>query len=671
MPVTVGVSMAHINDFDGVYFSIMSARLHQSHVSHTLVVDSGDDAVISHALKDLMNNAGGSYLPYTGPAGTSAPRDLAIRAQRTDVVICMDCHVLLLPGAVAAVQRYFEDPKNRKNILSGPLLFDSLNLVGAPTHFNPAWGPDLMWGKWGTTWIAPDGRLVSVSPTNDERTGIIHELRGDLQIVPVEGPPIPWVGHESVLHSAGYVPWLVENRNNPNATLRIPGQGLGCFAVWRENWPGFHEAAAGFGGEELCAHEWVRQNGGHAECLAGFMWVHRFFRPQQAAYPVLLWQKARNYALWFNRIGRSLDELDRFASRLGDDVWRAIKRDPVAYNGQATPQRLPNTRTGEFGPQPPSGLSLPDLTRWMIQTPRDFNEHILEVQRLAAAADSCAEFSGRRETTLALLACPGKIWVYNDETSDKIYNEYERLVREHVQSADRPKELTVVDNVGILRSTTMTLPEPVDLLLLDTEHSGSRIAKELDLHAGKVKRWIVIHDTTLYGENGQDGGLGMAPAIEFWVEKNPMWYVLSHTDRQYGLTILSCDPTTRPAQEITVGGRGGPGTELHRLLARMGIVPSPTCACRTRKSQMDNWGSIGCRTNFDTIVRWMEEARAEWGLNEGYDTNTTREMLALLTKGLTSWEGWKLGAQLLLNPTTPLLEIMVKIAISRAEKKGL
>jgi len=34
----------------------------------------------------------------------------------------------------------------------------------------------------------------------------------------------------------------------------------------------------------------------------------------------------------------------------------------------------------------------------------------------------------------------------------------------------------------------------------------------------------------------------------------------------------------------------GPGTELSRLLKRIGISPTPTCACRAKAAEMDAWG---------------------------------------------------------------------------------
>jgi hypothetical protein len=35
----------------------------------------------------------------------------------------------------------------------------------------------------------------------------------------------------------------------------------------------------------------------------------------------------------------------------------------------------------------------------------------------------------------------------------------------------------------------------------------------------------------------------------------------------------------------------GPGTELSKLLKRLGIEPTPTCQCRAKAAEMDAWGS--------------------------------------------------------------------------------
>jgi hypothetical protein len=60
-----------------------------------------------------------------------------------------------------------------------------------------------------------------------------------------------------------------------------------------------------------------------------------------------------------------------------------------------------------------------------------------------------------------------------------------------------------------------------------------------------------------------------------------------------------------------------PGTELKKLLARVGITATPDCACNARAAEMDRreqetpgW----CEANIDTIVGWLREQAEARGL---------------------------------------------------------
>ena len=61
----------------------------------------------------------------------------------------------------------------------------------------------------------------------------------------------------------------------------------------------------------------------------------------------------------------------------------------------------------------------------------------------------------------------------------------------------------------------------------------------------------------------------------------------------------------------------GPGTELKKLLARVGITAAPDCACNARAAEKDRrerdtpgW----CEANIDTIVGWLREQAETRGL---------------------------------------------------------
>ena len=60
----------------------------------------------------------------------------------------------------------------------------------------------------------------------------------------------------------------------------------------------------------------------------------------------------------------------------------------------------------------------------------------------------------------------------------------------------------------------------------------------------------------------------------------------------------------------------GPGTELSRLLKRLGIEPTPTCQCRAKQQQMDAWGPDECSKpeRIDEVVAVMRAEAEARGL---------------------------------------------------------
>jgi hypothetical protein len=52
---------------------------------------------------------------------------------------------------------------------------------------------------------------------------------------------------------------------------------------------------------------------------------------------------------------------------------------------------------------------------------------------------------------------------------------------------------------------------------------------------------------------------------------------------------------------------GGAGTELKKLLGKIGIKASPSCSCNKRAIVMDNNGIEWCENNIDTIIGWLKE----------------------------------------------------------------
>lgn len=228
--------MACYDDFDGVYFTIQSLKMyHDMRDVEIVVVDNFGCDFTRDFINGWTRNA--RYIPYVGVTGTSAPRDLVFHEARGDVVLCVDCHVMLMPGSISKLQKYYENKPHCKDLIQGPMMHD--DLIGYNTHFDPVWR-DHMWGTWAT----------------DQRGSDIN------------GQP-----------------------------FEIPMQGLGLFCCRKDAWLGFNANFRGFGGEEGYIHEKFRQAGRRALCAPWLRWVHRFSRPYGVPYPLQIEDRIRNYII--------------------------------------------------------------------------------------------------------------------------------------------------------------------------------------------------------------------------------------------------------------------------------------------------------------------------------------------------------------------------------------
>jgi hypothetical protein len=88
--------------------------------------------------------------------------------------------------------------------------------------------------------------------------------------------------------------------------------------------------------------------------------------------------------------------------------------------------------------------------------------------------------------------------------------------------------------------------EDTDLLFIDTYHVYEQLRDELALHAGRARRYLVLHDTTTFGETGEDEGTrGLWPAVEELLATGEFRLVARHENNN-GLTVL--ERVAGPAQ---------------------------------------------------------------------------------------------------------------------------
>jgi len=262
------IGMATYDDYDGVYFTLQAIRLYHPEIlndTEFLVVDNHPDGPCAEALKHLETWIPNyRYVPKGEISGT-AIRDFVFQEAGGEFVMCMDCHVFIVPGALKRLMDYFDAYPDTKDLLQGPMIYDDLKSYS--THFKPAWRAG-MYGTW------------DVNPAGADP----------------DQPP-----------------------------FEIPMQGLGLFACRRAAWPGFNPAFRGFGGEEGYIHEKFRRRGGRALCLPFLRWMHRFNRPLGTPYANQWEDRVRNYLIGFRELGwDTAPVVDHFKTFLGEQVWQRV-----------------------------------------------------------------------------------------------------------------------------------------------------------------------------------------------------------------------------------------------------------------------------------------------------------------------------------------------------------
>lgn len=321
------------------------------------------------------------------------------------------------------------------------------------------------------------------------------------------------------------------NANNP--PFEIPAMGLGLFTCRKDAWLGFNPNFRGFGGEEFYIHEKFRQAGAKCLCLPFLRWGHRFGRPQGVPYPLNRWNKIRNYVIGHTELGLPLDRVKEHfvdSGLMPVNEWEALVANPTMELPNA-----PTTGCGGCGGNPPaSEVTLEKLYEMASKNPSDINEHAEKLKELSSQCESVVEFGMRHGvSTVALLSGQPKKFVSYGSTDDPMG----RVLKQRQGATEF--------DFKIGNSLTAEIDE-CDLLFIDTRHTADQLYAELTRHAPKVRRWIAMHDTTIFGEKGEDGGPGLLPALRRFMTEFPEWSVIYDVMNNHGFTVISRDKQDKP-----------------------------------------------------------------------------------------------------------------------------
>lgn len=176
----------------------------------------------------------------------------------------------------------------------------------------------------------------------------------------------------------------------------------------------------------------------------------------------------------------------------------------------------------------------------------DINEHLPTLKKYAEECDHVTELGCRGVvSTWAFLAGkPSKMVSVDIEPSP-------------IEEASKLATQYGIDFTFIHQDDLKIKLEKTDLLFIDTLHTYDQLSQELTLHGNKAKKYIIMHDTEVFGhldyygnkKYGREGKVGLKPAIEEFLTKNKAWTLEKEYTNNNGLTVLKRVSTRKKRTE--------------------------------------------------------------------------------------------------------------------------
>ena len=186
-------------------------------------------------------------------------------------------------------------------------------------------------------------------------------------------------------------------------------------------------------------------------------------------------------------------------------------------------------------------MNFRDIMESKAKEPSDINEHLHTLYNISLGSDVIVELGvrGLISTFAFLAAKPKKLYSIDicrpEEWGCTNFSEIEKAAKDQL-------DFNFIQHA----SETVKIPEEtIDILFVDTIHTATQVRKELNSFGDKVTKYIIFHDTTLYGVNGYgvngfEPNNGILPAIEEFLEKMPFSIYKEYTNNN-GLMIIKND----------------------------------------------------------------------------------------------------------------------------------
>jgi len=147
-----------------------------------------------------------------------------------------------------------------------------------------------------------------------------------------------------------------------------------------------------------------------------------------------------------------------------------------------------------------------------------------EIHNRLTDCESYTEMGINQGATLAVavLQHPKRVRAYDIKLG--WYLEAQQLFEDYAHDNNIDYEVFEMD-------TLKCVIEPTDLLYIDTQHRYDHLTNELRLHANKVNKYIIFHDTHTM--------TGLKRAVNEYVNKNPHWSIVTDCMENVGFMTIA------------------------------------------------------------------------------------------------------------------------------------
>lgn len=599
--LTIGMPTCY--DFSGALQSVMALKMYHDLGNGDLeiiVVDNTPEDTYRTKLREQFYNKENpekssdykiaenvKYFEFTEQKGPAETKNMVFENATGEYVMCIDSHVLLGKDQVQDLIVFLKGLKgeDRDHFYTGPLRHNNGQVS---THWDIKWRGQML-GTWGQNMD-----LMKDSTPKD-----------------------------------------------------IPANGCGLFLCRKDSWLGFNKNFNGFGGEEVYIHDKYRKEGRRVLMLPNLIWWHRFGNPDARHYSLNRYSKIRNYVIGFLELDKDIKEIyDHFVNVDIKDTEELRKH--LVEEHSVDPASVKNLSDKSLRVEHTKHKLPKHQWQWLVSDPinntearaqpkedeyqralqavdvSDMSNHMAIFREFAEECETYCEISRRPHSCLPAAAAGLKVtsFLYNTGPLPAAAN-FENIDFEYVERFETGLELVKNNDASY------------DMVFLKLPHEANAVRATLDIIAKKANKFIAIHDTLFNLKEN------MGPALSSFVQDTE-WNVAYHNNAQYGFTVLYKGEVEEKV--VAWVPEVGPGTEMKKLLKRVGIEATPDCSCNARANDMNVRGEEWCLDNLEVIADWLEyEAKKREGVAVKLFTRTAAKLLVRTACKLSSRKKKKLG----------------------------